>query len=193
MNWTAVPQLADLTKDLSRFERHVLSLAGRLGLNLDECAIDHISLRCHQASTAQRWLEGWQCCGVCLTHRVFNGRPIALFALEHPLILANQAIDCVELPWPGARRYSHEGWEHIEIVLAGPPQTLVQRALALLADDALTAPDISVRHSAPHDQAERLPNPTLAVSDGRVTIKFHPYNLRAIVASEGHQPTGSDE
>ncbi|PAW91672.1 hypothetical protein CKQ79_29675, partial [Klebsiella pneumoniae] len=26
--------------------------------------------------------------------------------------------DDVELPWPGEKRYPHEGWEHIEIVRA---------------------------------------------------------------------------
>ncbi len=182
MNWNEVPQLADLIEDLARFEQQILLLAERLGLSLNGRAIDHISLRCHQESTARRWFDGWQRCGVCLKHSVFNGRPIALFALDHPIIVANQPVDCVELPWPGARRYPHEGWEHIEVVLAGPAQTLAQRALALMGDDALAAPDISIKHSAPQDERERLPNPTLAVSDGRVTIKFHPHSLRAIVA-----------
>jgi len=184
MNWIEVPELADLVDDLFRFEQQLALLTERLGLNLDQRAIDHISLRCHQAATAQRWFAGWQRCGVCLKHSVFNGRPIALFALEQPIWVANQPIDCVELPWPGARRYPHEGWEHIEVVLAGSAQTLASRALALLADNALAAPDISIKHSAPGDERERLPNPTLAVSDGRVTIKFHPHSLRAIVASE---------
>jgi len=29
-----------------------------------------------------------------------------------------------------------------------------------------------------------LPNPTLAITDGTVTIKFHPYSIRDVVASE---------
>ncbi|HEC1251030.1 TPA: VOC family protein, partial [Citrobacter braakii] len=36
----------------------------------------------------------------------------------------------------------------------------------------------------PKGERERLPNPTLAVSDGSVTIKFHPWSIEAIVASE---------
>ncbi len=31
---------------------------------------------------------------------------------------------------------------------------------------------------------ERLPNPTLAVTDGSVTVKFHPWSIEQIVASE---------
>jgi len=40
-------------------------------------------------------------------------------------------------------------------------------------------------HSAFLDRpAERLPNPTLAVTDGKTTIKFHPWSIEKIVASE---------
>lgn len=35
------------------------------------------------------------------------------------------------------KRYPHEGWEHIEIVLPGDPETLNARALALLSDEGL--------------------------------------------------------
>jgi predicted metalloenzyme YecM len=33
-------------------------------------------------------------------------------------------------------------------------------------------------------ERERLPNPTLAVTDGQVTVKFHPWTIEQIVASE---------
>ncbi|MGF7448835.1 VOC family protein, partial [Klebsiella michiganensis] len=90
----------------------------------------------------------------------------------------------VELPWPGEKRYPHEGWEHIEIVLPGDPETLNTRALALLSDEGLGQPGIFVKTSAPKGERERLPNPTLAVTDGKVTIKFHPWSIEQIVASE---------
>ncbi|WP_413738645.1 VOC family protein [Sodalis sp. RH21] len=184
MNWNAISQLADLVEDLTRFEQRLSALADRLGLPLHIYNIDHIALRCRQDATAQRWFDGWQQCGRCLKNSEFNGRNIALFELHQPLALGPVRIDCVELPWPGQRRYPHEGWEHIEIVLPVPAEDLPRAALALLADAALAAPDISIRHSAPRDILERLPNPTLAVTDGQVTIKFHPHSLRAIVASE---------
>ncbi|CCJ84065.1 Protein yecM [Cronobacter dublinensis 582] len=56
--------------------------------------------------------------------------------------------------------------------------------LALLGDEGLMAPDIAVKTSSPAGEHERLPNPTLAVTDRIVTIKFHPYSLEEIVASE---------
>jgi hypothetical protein len=36
--------------------------------------------------------------------------------------------------WPGEKRYRHEGWEHVEVVLRGDHQTLGVRAMALLSD-----------------------------------------------------------
>ncbi|WP_199899854.1 VOC family protein, partial [Franconibacter helveticus] len=41
-----------------------------------------------------------------------------------------------------------------------------------------------VKTSSPKGEGERLPNPTLAVTDKTVTIKFHPFSIEEIVASE---------
>lgn len=57
----------------------------------------------------------------------------------------------VELPWPGEKRYPHEGWEHIEIVLPGEAQTLNARALALLSDHGLSQHGIFVKTSSPKE------------------------------------------
>ncbi|PPZ37703.1 metalloprotein, partial [Escherichia coli] len=59
-----------------------------------------------------------------------------------------------------------------------------QRALACLSDEALRAPGIKLKFSSPQGENEWLPNPTLAVSRGKVTIKFHPHDIRDIVGSE---------
>lgn len=184
MNWNIVPELADLRTDLPYFAQRLTALAARLGLDLTAHHIDHIALRCRQDATAERWFDGWLRCGCLLKHSEFNGRPIALFHVPWPVCVGRLSIECIELPWPGQRVYPHEGWEHIEIVLPGPPETLTRRALALLSDSALAASDISLKHSAPAAAGDALPNPTLAVTDGAVTIKFHPHSLRAVIASE---------
>lgn len=90
----------------------------------------------------------------------------------------------VELPWPGEKRYPHEGWEHIEIVLPGEPETLNARALVLLSDKGLSQPGIVVKTRSPRGEREHLPNPPLTVTDGNVTVKFHPRSIEDIVGSE---------
>ncbi|MOA40970.1 hypothetical protein D3C78_1628920 [compost metagenome] len=69
-------------------------------------------------------------------------------------------------------------------MLSGDPATLYARALEHLADEALLLPGIKLKQSSPKGEGERLANPTLAITDGNVTIKFHPHHIRDIVASE---------
>lgn len=177
-------ELIDLSNDLPRFLHSLNHLAQRLGLDLAALEVDHIAVRCHQNTTAERWKQGFLQTGTLFSQKDIAGRPIALFELTHPLQVGPWAISVIELPWPGERRYRHEGWEHVEVVLRGDPETLGARALALMADEGLIQQGISVKSSAPQGAGERLPNPTLAVTDGQVTIKFHPWSLREIVDSE---------
>jgi predicted metalloenzyme YecM len=176
--------LSDLADDLPCFEKKLTNLAERLGLTLENLEADHISLRCHQITTAERWKRGLTQVGRLFSENMINGRPICLFELDEPLCVGPWRISVVELPWPGNKLYRHEGWEHVEIVLRGDPETLGARAMALLSDSGLLEPGISFKTSAPRGENERLPNPTLAVTDGQITIKFHPWSLQEIVASE---------
>ncbi|QKJ87506.1 VOC family protein [Paramixta manurensis] len=177
-------ELTDLVTDLPRFEQALTELAGLVGLELTGLTADHISVRCHQVATAERWKRGLSQLGTLFSENQINGRPICLFALRQPLQVGPWAIDVIELPWPGNKLYRHEGWEHVEIVLRGEPETLGARAMALLSDEGLLRPGISFKTSSPKGDKERLPNPTLAVTNGVVTIKFHPWTLKEIVASE---------
>ncbi|CCG87523.1 VOC family protein [Erwinia piriflorinigrans] len=179
-----VQELADLVADLPRFTESIHHLAQRLALDLPPLEVDHIALRCHQYATAERWKQGLLRCGTLFSQKEIAGRPIALFELATPLEVGPWKISVVELPWPGQRLYRHEGWEHVEVVLRGDVSQLGTRALALMADEGLTQQGISIKTSAPRGEGEALPNPTLAVTDGQVTIKFHPWSLKEIVASE---------
>lgn len=183
-NWQTIEHLQDLRDDLPRFTQALQALTSRLGLDIAPLEADHISLRCHQNATAERWRQGLELCGTLLSENIINGRPICLFRLHEPVCVAHWAFTIVELPWPGEKRYPLEGWEHIEIVLPGEPETLNARALTLLSDEGLRQPGIFVKTSSPKGERERLPNPTLAVTDGSVTVKFHPWSIEAIVASE---------
>jgi len=183
-SWQTIEALQDIVDDLPGFADALQALAGRLGLDMTPLHADHISLRCHQNATAARWRKGFEQCATLLSENIINGRPVCLFKLHSPLILAHWSFHIVELPWPGEKRYPHEGWEHIEIVLPGPAESLNARALALMSDEGLRQTGISIKSSAPKAAGETLPNNTLAVTDGKVTLKFHPWSIEAVVASE---------
>lgn len=97
----AIAELDDLVLDLPRFEQALHQFAAKLRLDLAAFTADHISLRCHQNATAERWRQGLMQCGTLLSESMINGRPICLFDLSQPLAVGPWQIDCVELPYPG--------------------------------------------------------------------------------------------
>lgn len=121
MNTTFPAELIDLDADLLRFEQALQTFSQRLGLSLRDLEADHIAVRCHQDATAARWKQGLQQIATLFSENIINGRPICLFKLHQPITVAGWQLDIIELPWPGEKRYRHEGWEHVEIVLRGNP------------------------------------------------------------------------
>ena len=103
-NWQQIEQLADITADLPRFSDALQRFAARLGLEIGGLDADHISLRCHQNATAERWRSGLAQCGTLLSENIINGRPICLFKLAEPVCVAHWRFHIVELPWPGEKR-----------------------------------------------------------------------------------------
>lgn len=181
---STISELQDLSLGLEPFEQQISQFADLLELKLTDFHCDHVSVRCHQLATAERWRRGFMQCATLLSEKDINGRPICLFDLQQPLQIAGMMIDCVELPYPGNKVYRTEGWEHIELVIACAPEALHQQALAILSDRGLLQRGVKLKFSSPEGRGEQLVNPTLAVTDGNITIKFHPYSIREVVASE---------
>lgn len=182
MLFSEVPQLNDLQEDLPKFVSQLKTMAKTLNLSLAAHVIDHISVRCNHLETAQRWHEGLLQCAELISDNIINGRPIRLYELTEPLQIAEQDVFIIELPFPKDKKYAFEGWEHIEMVIDVPPTELENAARALLPN---TLPDgFYTKVSQPKSQQERLPNPTLAVSNGEITVKFHPFSLKKIIESE---------
>ncbi|ETS99172.1 MULTISPECIES: VOC family protein [Providencia] len=182
LDFDKIPQLNDLWCDLPYFEKKVTAMAHALGLSLTDYVIDHISVRCHHQETAERWHDGLLQCAELLSDNLINGRPIRLYDLKKPIQVAGQDVYIIELPFPKDKIYPQESWEHIEMVIDVAPELLEETARRLLPD---TLPEgYSYKVSQPKGQQERLPNPTLAVTNGLITLKYHPFSLRNIVESE---------
>ncbi|CAQ84571.1 MULTISPECIES: VOC family protein [Photorhabdus] len=182
VHFSSIVELQDLVADLAIFAQKLARFKQRLNLHVEQYQADHISLRCHDISVAERWRKGFLQCGSLMSENMINGRPICLFDLAQPIAVLNWQIDCVELPYPGKKIYPHQGWEHVELVLPVAPEMLLAAANALLPQPLPTG--FSVKQSQPKGERERLPNPTLAVTDGEITVKFHPFTLREMVKSE---------
>ncbi|PHM49424.1 VOC family protein [Xenorhabdus miraniensis] len=181
-HFSAISELQDLVSDLGAFEQKLTQFGERLGLSLAQYSADHISLRCHESAIADRWRQGFLQCGQLMSENIINGRPICLFELEQPINVLGWQIDCVELPYPGKKHYAHQGWEHVELVLPVKPEQLIHEAYQLLSHPL--PDDFRTKESHPKGDKERLPNPTLAVTDSEITIKFHPFSIKDIIKSE---------
>ncbi|AOM39875.1 VOC family protein [Xenorhabdus hominickii] len=183
IHFSAIDELQDLTADLCEFEKKLTQFSEHLGLHLTQYSADHISLRCNKTLIAERWRRGFLQCGRLMSENIINGRPICLFELEQPITLFDWQIDCLELPYPGKKHYVHQGWEHVEIVLPVQPEQLMLEAYQLLPQPLPAG--FRTKESHPKGNNERLPNPTLAVTNGEITVKFHPFSLKEIIKSEG--------
>lgn len=179
-----IVELSDLNESLSNFSHKLTTMAQHLNLSLTEFHCDHIAVRCNQFSTAERWRAGWLQCATIMSENVINGRIITLFDLNEPLQVADLSIDCIELPYPGKKSYPEESWQHIELVVPCQPEQLNQHVLAFLSDDVLIRSDIRLSFSQPVAKGETLTNPTFSVTKNDISIKFHPYSIRDIIASE---------
>lgn len=180
-----IPELYDLTEQFADFEHKIISLSTKMGLFLPDFYSDHVAIRCNQMETAERWRKGFAQCGTLLSEKVFNGRPICLFKLHTPLEIAGLRIDCVELPYPKANRsYPQDGWEHIELVVSATEEDFHQKVLSLISDDGLMMQGIKITCSNAKAVEGQLPNPTVEITDGIVTIKFHPYSIEQVIQSE---------
>lgn len=177
-----VPELHDLWLALPEFEQQLTQMAQELGISLTDFQIDHISVRCHHIETAERWRSGLLRCAHLMSENEINGRPICLFDLFQPLSVVSQNVFVIELPFPKEKSYPQETWEHVEMVINVDPERLESAARALLP---LPLPEgYKVKVSQPKGQSERLPNPTLAVTNGTITVKYHPFTLKQIIESE---------
>lgn len=182
IEFSNAPELSDLWQSLPEFEQQLMLMAKTLNISLANYPIDHISVRCHHLETAKRWQAGLLKCGQLLSDNIINGRSICLFELEKPLLVAFQPISIIELPFPKDKIYPQETWEHIEMVIDVTPNELEDTARTLLPNPLPEG--FNLKMSQPKGHQERLPNPTLAVSNGIITIKYHPFTIKKIIESE---------
>ncbi|XPE62190.1 VOC family protein [Shigella flexneri] len=68
--------------------------------------------------------------------------------------------------------------------MPGDPETLNARALALLSDEGLSLPGISVKTSSPKGEPEQLPKYNTGGHRWQNNYKFNPWSIEEIVKSE---------
>lgn len=181
-----------LMSDLPNFYQQILQLQTDLGINLQRFEADHVALRVNDEKLAQQLHQDWSHLGLVISNNMINGRPIVVVKLNEALSFGDWQIDCVELPYPGEKKYNKEGWEHVEWVIPSQAQTVeafLQDVFAQFPQleqqwSDLSNQGIKVKMSSPAGAGERLANPTIAFQSKGICIKLHPASLAAVIESE---------
>ncbi|MGL5250793.1 MAG: VOC family protein [Enterovibrio sp.] len=187
--------VASLYRELDEFYIKIKKLIDMLGLDLKALQADHIALRVNDWQRAQALEDEWTREGKWLSKSEINGRPICAIGLRKPLQLGDWSIECVELPYPGAKTYPHEGWQHVEWVVPLPASTPQDFFAQLLAHfpalgarlDIAKEQGVKVKLSMPEAEDEGHCNPTVAFNFDDVAIKLHPCALATLCKTKQTQ------
>lgn len=128
--------------------------------------LDHI---CYRVATVERYVAlktALAALGTLLTESNINGRPIATFKLETPIIFESRSIYLLELPAPKASSPYAEGYEHVEFVIPSSLESFIQ-----------AHPDITFDTSAMHKPV----NPDVSIAYDRFRVKFHTHPLEYVI------------
>lgn len=144
---------------------------------LDECGIDRRDLAmmdhiCYRVETNERYDEMKQKLGEVarlLGEAEINGRLIATFECDEPLVAGTWRIPCIELPQPKASNPYPEGLEHVELVTV----------------QGLDLFEAKYPH-LPYSRAgmDKKINPELGLKHAGMSVKFHEQPLGAVVRIE---------
>ncbi len=181
-------QNTELLNEFHTFEKKIIDLSYIMQIVLKDYQIDHIAIRVNQLKKAQEWLAVLVKHGEVISDNVVNGRPIYIVKLNQPIIIANQKVSVMELPFPKGKIYSVEGWEHIEIVMPFIENEITPQWSERISKTFLWDKNdkLKVKISEPKVEGEQLPNPSIAVSlvdstENHTCIKVHPYTLEKVI------------
>ena len=115
-----------LVQSWDNFVSKINTFMDDLGIPKNGFACDHAAIRVNsilQADTLKNYFEHH---GRIISENMINGRPILIIELDKPLLFNQSVVPYVELPYPSAKVYPTEGWEHIELIIPGSATSIEQ-------------------------------------------------------------------
>lgn len=182
--------------DLTTLQSQLPDFASRLEAALhklqlvDQClslVMDHICVRLPTDAAVLALKSELETIGQTISTANVNGRDIYIVQLAEPLQVGRWATSAIELPHPKLSSPYIDGWEHVEFVLPDTPNTMFglrqsfDRLFPHLRELGHRG-QFQRKDSEPTaDGSDQLPNPTIAISVGDVTIKFHAVSIQEVV------------
>ncbi|MBC7712862.1 MAG: VOC family protein [Rhizobacter sp.] len=123
--------LSDIITDPHVYLENLFSKIESIGLNVDDCFLDHICYRVATDDEYQTKKVELLDHGILLIESMVNGRMISTYKLNVALHFNNRIIDVLELPAPKPGASYSSGLEHVEFVTKEPLKNIVARYPAL--------------------------------------------------------------
>jgi hypothetical protein len=136
--------------------------------------IDHICYRSSSQENYEEMFKQFSLWGSLLIESEVNGRLIATFKLQEPILFhhyRDYKIDVLELPAPKMNKKTKEGFEHIEVVCDLSFEEIKAKYAGLKFDES------GLKKS--FNQELRI------VFDDSCSIKFHHMSLESVICLEG--------
>lgn len=119
--------LSDIITDPQVYLENLFAKIEKIGLNVDDCYLDHICYRVATETEYQTKKVELLDHGTLLIESMVNGRMISTYKLHSPIHFNNRIIDVLELPAPKMGTSYKSGLEHVEFVTKGPLKDIVDR------------------------------------------------------------------
>ncbi|MEA9356066.1 VOC family protein [Bacteriovorax sp. PP10] len=131
--------------------------------------IDHLCYRVDSLDRYEELKTQFLTFGHLLIESDVNGRPIATFKLNSPIVFKEWSIDVVELPAPKPSKPTKEGFEHIEVV----------------CDESFSDLEIKYKHlKLDLGGLKKDFNQEFEVDLGERNLKFHHMSLESVIRVE---------
>jgi uncharacterized protein len=138
-------------------------------LDVEKYFLDHICYRVASAEEYHHKKAELAPLGNLLIESMVNGRLIATYKLNSPIVYKNRLIDVIELPSPKPGHAYKSGLEHVEFVTKDPLQKIVDRY-----------PQYAFEVFGIHKKI----NADITLKLGEYCIRFHNHTLEDVIKEE---------
>lgn len=156
-------------KHCTEFLDNLFSQLEKKGVDLSGKEIDHICYRTSSNKNYEATKAMAQEQGELLIESEVNGRLIATYKLNSPIVYKQWSIPLLEVPAPKAHKETSEGFEHIEVVIDEFFESLISRY-----------PDLSFNQEAINKKI----NPDIKIELNGCSLKFHHQSLEKVIKWE---------
>jgi predicted metalloenzyme YecM len=147
----------------------IFSILNEKKINIEKWEIDHLCYRTTDLENYEKIKNDFSKLGDFLIESEVNGRNIATYRLNSPVVYKGYTIPLVEVPAPKNGKPPVEGWEHIEVVIDIGFDELMKKYPEIDFDTKALSKEL---------------NPELVIKFGDCAIKFHHQSLDDVIKIE---------